>query len=1045
MLRNTDLTYKETTNCIVIEKKAIPAKTSNSSIGSGSVKGRVVESETSEPLPGASVVLVGGKLATSADVDGYYHFDKISSGEYMLEVSYMGFKKEQVKVQVVASKTSTYDVKLSSDATALDEITVSAVRKQRGSVPHMTEKLLTQEIKTLSVVASGISSEQISKSADRNAADVVKKIAGVSVREDKFIVVRGMNERYNLTYLNDNIAPSTELYSRAFALNLLPTRIIDKILVFKSPAPDMLADMAGGAVKIYTKDAVAVKHFDMEVNLGVRSNTFFKDNFLTYKGSSTDWLGFDNGLRKLPSVVPGYGNFTKTNISQKEYSEKFSNILAPSSKSVLPDLTFTANYYDAFNIGDNKLLTSLTSLSFKNENNSYEVDRLQSSFVPDRYRTYNIGDETQSSETAQLALLQNFTFKLSEKTKISFKNFLLQQGQKSTVYRTTANNRVYRTDDNGKGDWQGLWPNSSLVSERNIILGYTQRFFYTGNLTGDHIFGKEQRHKLNWNLGYLYSLQTIPDQRIIRLKNKIYGDYLAIPDYENSNWIAAVRGMDYGSENGAYDVTRGIISRTWTKNSENSYNGSLDYEFKVSDKLIFKTGTYHLWKERILFRRVYTVNEGDVPNSGYPSQAYIGATHNGYMDFNRILFRERDLGQVWSNYYLNDEGTALKVIDRTSGSDAYTATEQNNSGYMMARFMPNKDKIDISAGVRVEYDRQKVAGSIPDNVDGALNVPVLVDVKKWNWLPSVNLSYKPVSSWVFRMAYGQTLNRPEFRELSPYSELDYLNNQNISGNTNLVPSHITGYDARVEWYPGNDQGNSISVGAFFKDIEKPIERITSRMLVFNIPLEIGFDNAENAKVKGLEVDVRQSLNFIPVQILQKFSIIANYSLIHSEVKQLFKSVSTGEVEKEVKRQLQGQAPYMYNIGLYYDNPGSGTKASLIFNEIGPRLYAVAYGSSFKELNENNSGYTNAGYTGSIIELKRQQLDFAITQRIAKGLQAKLSVQNLLNDAIKMAEDENFTYKYEPATNNNANGGDGDLISNSYKTGRYYNLTLTYSF
>ena len=160
---------------------------------------------------------------------------------------------------------------------------------------------------------------------------------------------------------------------------------------------------------------------------------------------------------------------------------------------------------------------------------------------------------------------------------------------------------------------------------------------------------------------------------------------------------------------------------------------------------------------------------------------------------------------------------------------------------------------------------------------------------------------------------------------------------------------------------------------------------------------------------------------------------------------MFKSVSTGEVEKEVKRQLQGQAPYMYNIGLYYDNPGSGTKASLIFNEIGPRLYAVAYGSSFKELNENNSGYTNAGYTGSIIELKRQQLDFAITQRIAKGLQAKLSVQNLLNDAIKMAEDENFTYKYEPATNNNANGGDGDLISNSYKTGRYYNLTLTYSF
>ena len=1051
VLRSTDLTYKETPNCIVIEKKVKPESTSNSASGFGSLRGRVVEAETSEPLPGANVVLVGTQLGTSTDAEGYYQFPKVPSGKYTLEVSFIGFQKTNIDVQVTASKTATYNVKMSGDAQALDEVTVSAVRKERGSVPHMTEKMMVYEIRSLQVVASGISSEQISRSADRNAADVVKKIAGVSVRDDKFIVVRGMNERYNLTYLNDNVAPSTELYSRAFALNLLPTRVIDKILVYKTASPEMLGDMAGGAVKIYTKDAVAVRHFDMEVNIGARSNTFFSDGFLTHEGSSTDFLGFDDGLRKLPSVVPGYGDFTKANISQQQYARSFSNVLSPSKKTVLPNLSFTANYYNAFPLGGEKSLSFLSSLSYKNENQQYDISRKQSTYNSSVARSYNLIDETQSKETAQMTWLNNFSLRLNGRNTIHFKNFLLQEGVQNTTYNTGKNGWTW-TNWTTEGYPEGYaWkPSQSGLyrsNSRNIILGYTQRFLYSGNLSGEHQLDAAGKHRLNWNGGYAHSLQTIPDQRLIRLKKTNRTQYMYLPDPTGTQYLAAVRE----SGDGLYtsyidDVNRGIISRTWARNNENVYDASLDYNFKITPWAMLKAGTFHQWKERIMFRRVYTVNEGDVTASGYPDQSVIGAVGGNYMDFQRVLFKEQDLANVWSSEYLRDDGSILKVVDRTGGSDAYKATEQQNSGYAMLALTPFGGKLDISGGVRAEYDRQRVTAAIP-GVSGAsgLNFPVHVDIEKLLWLPSVNISYKPWEWIVLRGAYGKTVNRPEFRELSPFSELDYQNYQQISGNADLTFSEIRSYDLRFEWYPASSGSNQFTVGGFYKEIDRPIERTLKKTVRNSGPTDISFRNAQSATVKGLEIEMRQNLDFLPGSFFRNFSIAGNYAWIKSEVKDEVPYGSTVDPQYyHIRRRLQGQAPYILNLGLYYDNAAWGTKAAIIYNRIGSQIAAASVGVPF---DPDSGGYEPySGEEGSLIELTRSQFDFALTQRIGKGLQMKFSVQNILNPLIETASDENFTYKYEKVEfNEDGSYKSGDWIFNSYKTRPFFNLNISYSF
>lgn len=1031
VLRNTDLTYKETPNCIVIEKKAKPESTPNPTSGFGSIKGRVVEAETSEPLPAANVVLVGTQLGVVTDVEGYYHFTKVPAGKYTLEVSYIGFQKTNIDVQVTASKTATYDVKMSGDATALSEVTVSAIRKQRSSVPHMTEKVLVQEIKALQVVASGISSEQISKSADRNAAQAVQRVSGVSIVDDKFVIVRGLNQRYNLTYLNDVVAPSTEVYSRSFALDLIPSRIIDRILVLKSSGSEHQADATGGVVKIYTKDAQTVKHFDIEVQGAIRSGSTFK-KILTHKGGKWDWLGFDDGVRKLPSSVPGYGVLSQATISQAEYTQSFSPVLWHDQATAIPNAQITANYYNAFPIGG-KMLSMLTSLSYKNENQHSDVYQQQGllySFNANDKITY----DNRNTETAQINLLQNFSYKLGENSHIRFNNFILQQGIKTSTSRLSHPHS-----------------DSYYTLNKDNILSYAQRFLYAGNLGGDHslVNGK---HKLKWNIGYNYTRQETPDQRVIRYSTTVSDR--AVGD-NNLQWIARVRQGD-AEKADVIGVQLGSISRTWMRNDDDLYNFSADYTFKWNKWLSLHAGTFHVFKRRKFYRRIFTVNEGDLTgNIGVDAGTLPG--HSGaFIDPAIIAFNELDIRNVWSTAYLREDGSGIKVFDRTSGSDAYVGTEQNNSGYVSFSLTPFNGKLEIYGGMRAEYNRQRIGAAIPSKPSPPyapnINEPILVDYSKLDWFPSVNISWRPDERFVVRGGYSKTINRPEFRETSPFEEINYDDNQIIQGNPNLIPSLAQNYNLRIEFYPKNANGESFSAGVFYKKLDNPIERINSSIRHNSdgkrINTTISYENADNASIKGIELEARKSFDFIPTSFFRNLSLIANLSLIESDVLKETENKTTNEKTTTIKRALQGQAPYIINAGLYYDNAGIGSKISLIYNIVGTRIYAASPANSGADIPG-----VGAEYRGSLMELTRHGLDLSFTQRVGKGLQLKFAVQNLLDKPVEMAEDYNQNYTYEKEFMRETVGTDGetmmvkdgDNIASRFKPGRYFSLSLSYSF
>lgn len=1034
ILKGTNLQYVPEGSHVMISEKPAPKPGSVSpnaaagqGQGTGGLKGRVVEFETSQPLPGASVQILELNKGITTDSSGYYRFTGIRAGKYTLKVSFVSYTTENQTVEVRANRDEVYDIKLQGN-NQLGEVVVTATGKTRRPVAHASERQVLQEIKAAQSVVSGISSEQISKSADRNAAEVVQKISGVTVMDDKFVIVRGLNPRYNLTYLNDNVAPSTEVYNRAFALDLIPSRIIDKILVYKSPSPENLADATGGVVKIYTKDAKNVKHFDIEIQTGYRVGTTFNSNFLTYKGGKYDFLGFDDGTRKLPSSVPGYDRLTLAKLTPSQYAKTFNPILTYQRMTALPNLQLTANYYNSFKLLG-KRVSSLSSLSYKNEYQKANIYRQQGNDAVSFSSTDMTNEDNRNMQTAQISLLQNFMIRLHDSSTLHFKNFLLQQGINSTLTRLsypTASNEPYFNKDN--------------------ILSFNQRFLYAGNLGGDHYL-RSGRHRLQWNMGYTTSQQSTPDQRVIRLTENIATRTVGDTSIQ---WRARGLNGTMADANYAIPLKQGIVSRLWMHNTEGNYNASVDYTYRWKPSLSFKVGTFQQWKQRKLYRRVYTVHEGDMDDlSGRMSLG--GAPQmpgqKWWIDPELVRFREQDLSEVWSEKYLRDDYTGLRVADRTTGSDSYLGTEQNNSGYVAVSFTPDNRKIEIYGGMRYEYNRQRIGAAIPasDYVPGSINTPVFIDNPMHTWLPSVNIAWRPTDNWVVRASYGKTVNRTEFREVAPYQELDYENNVVIGGNPKLKSATVDNFDARIEFYPAEGKtGEMLSAGAFYKKLQHPIERINTSFRTSDAGFPtISFQNAASATIHGLEIEVHKKLDFIPLRFFRDLSFIGNLSLIKSQTNNDTTALGSLSLTPD-KRPLQGQPPYIVNMGLYYDKPAWGTRISVIYNTTGTSIYAAGRGY---ELNSFIGGPT---YRGSLLELPRHTLDMAFTQRLIKSWQVKFSIQNLLDQEIRMAEDFNFTNKYEhlSAPYTTPNGGvtrDGDNIAQSYKSGRYFLINLSYSF
>lgn len=1008
---------------IAVKMKAGFPQQGGATAGKGALKGRVVDFETSQPLPGATVQLDGTTLGGVTDEKGFYVLQNVPAGEYTLVSTYVGYQRTVIaSVKVESGRTAGYDVKMAAGG-SLKEVVIGPGNRRIRAVTHSTDRQLLEEIRLARAVVSGISNEQIVKSADRNAAEVAQRIAGVTITDERFIVVRGMNQRYNVTYLNDNLAPSTEQYSRAFAFDLVPTRIIDRILIYKSPRPDIIGDFAGGATRIFTKDALRVRHIDFNFQTGYRPGSTF-EKMLSYKGGRYDFLGFDDGSRRLSKNLPAFGDLSNPVISQQTYISSFSPVLSIGRKTAIPELNMTLNYYDHFKLGKARL-SNITSLNYTYNAVNRDIYRQTGNTSLggiDVAHDNNISYQQQSIENAQFSLLENLNLTLADSTVFRFRNFLLQQGQNVTAERVSHPNAV---SANG-------YPEIT----KNNILSFSQRFLYAGNLGASHFFSK--KNVLNWNLGLSLSRQSIPDQRTINFR----GSTSTNPDWNPQYQDSALAWTAYGTsdDQNVQRWQQGIISRVYIRNNEQVYNFSADHTLQLKQGAFLQVGTYQQWKQREVSRRYYSVNNGDLTGD-LNVDISTPSGSGGYIDLEKIRFREQDLPGVWSDHYFPEDGTGLKVYDRTNPTDSYIASTQHNAFYLALNSGSMLGKVELYGGARVEYDRLKLAAAI--GTGEGVDLPVMIDRPKWSFLPSVNATYSINKRMVLRGAYGRTVNRPEFREVTPYNDLDFINNESVYGNPNLVSAGIDNADLRFELYPQKALRNELfNAGIFYKRLRNPIERVRYETVVrngtVNFP-QITYQNADVANVYGVEMELRKSLSFIPAKLFRNLSFIFNGTFIKSEARK--DSVRTSDqaaFARKYKRQLQGQAPYVINSGLFYENPALGMKVSVTYNRSGASIYAVG----------NPEASITEDVRGSFIQLPRDLLDLAVTQRLFSSFLLKLSVQNLLNAPVCIAEDADGDYQYTKeylTTGPNTKAYKGDNIYQRYYTRPYYQLAFTYSF
>jgi outer membrane receptor for ferrienterochelin and colicin len=892
---------------------------------------------------------------TQTDMDGKFEFKDLPDGTYEMEFNYVTYTKVTRSVTVSGNTPVVVDVTMKSTGNQLKGTTVSTTRRTN------TESAVILEIKKASVVVSGISAAQISKTQDRNAADVVKRIPGVTIQDDKFIVIRGLYDRYNTVWLNDAGAPSAEVDKKAFSFDLIPSGLIDRILVFKTPAADLAGDFAGGMVKIYTTAMPDKTQYTLNVQGSYRVGSTGTDfNYLPYQ--SGDILGYDNGDRNLPSIVPtdppGRGAFNKNAPNIKAITQSFSNDWNYSTKSQSPDLRISGSAANIIRAGQVKLGNTF-GFSYSNIRTNYDKQLYDWDSVTENYH-YN--DKT-SENKVNLAVMENVAATIGN-SKLEFRNLFNQVATHTIIERTS----LY---------------DSAISSFGNIAgyqLGYENRRTYCTQLSGSHKNNSDTR-KYNWTLGYASLVRNMPGLRRLQ--------YGISTDPQNGNEVRTAQlqaqpDISYGGGRLYGKVNEKIYS--FSHQFTQKIHVDSDYSFDVN------VGNYVEYKDRS-----YNMRE-----LGY---TFIKNAQN-------YQLLQLPVKQIFENQYLGDQYN-FRMEDATNFYDYYKATNQLIASFVSVN-LPVGNRVKALIGLRSENNIQKL--------EAMRNAH---DTAKAEWktdflLPSINLTYNLTAKSLLRVAYGKTVNRPEFREQAPAYFYDYSLRAGtygalyFPGSTGLDVATVQNFDARWEYYP--EQGELLHIGLFYKSFKNPIQTV---LLGGSSEKQFTAINGTKAYVVGLEIDVRKNLIFLDdklsTHLFRNLVLVGNVSLGKSELTVDPEDAHRQSADVVEKGPLQSQSNYVVNTGLFYQNDSLGLQGSLLYNVFSPRIFAVG-----------------RRVDGSIGELAFHSLDLSFSKTVAKRFTVTAGVQNLLDAQVRFYQDINLDNKFD--TKN-------DKPFQTYKPGQYFTLGL----
>ena len=922
------------------------------------VYGKVYDKTNAEELIGASVYLLNSSTGTITDFNGSYELNEIPKGQQKIICQYISYQNDTLEINI--SEDVAFNFELVEETITLGSIDlITKVNRKEESYVVNLQKKSAGMLNTLS-------KKQMSITGSSNAADAVKNVSGVNVQGGKYVYVRGLSDRYSLVTLNGIALPSLDPNKNSVQMDLIPSNVIDNILVFKTFTPDLPGNFTGGLVDVNTSDFPDSLELNFNYSAGYRSLSNLNSNFTGQKSSSTDWLGYDDGSRNRPSFVQqnginffnpssfadaySYAQTQDLNIAEMTYDEflssderwkwleqarinandsltiatqSFSNNWNPEKFKSGLNQSISFSLGNKYTFGKNQIGFN-SGVNYKKKYAFYEDAQIgrykQTGINAETLTAQKIGTESRGDEHVFGSVFMNASLHFNQKHKIKFVSMLNQNGQSSARYFSGEN----------RSDAFGLF-------EEQRTQRYMERQLKTSQISGTHLFEAHKKSELTWNFGHTKSYQNTPDLKVF---TNSY-EYLMLEDEDTGDF--------YQDTAPTYSIQPNLYSaptRYYRFLKENNTNLKIDYKRNLNQDEFIKIGLSYLEKNRENQEFRYTYNSNGI---GYNNSI------DDYFSTENTIVGQSINGNGGNAAFIN-------VLDNTEIRNQFTAEQIIMSTYIMGTLKP-LEVLEVTAGIRLEDTAIQAQSQ-----DASQTIGKLDDL---DFLPALNLKYNIDEGTQIRMSYGRTLARPSFREIAPTAWFDFETSFQFIGNPELKRTLVNNFDLRIEKYlPG---AGLISVSGFYKQFNNPIEQVMNPQAQ---NVELSWRNVQEANVLGMELEYKKKF------ILEEGEYLTlgfNTSIIHSKTQidpLELELIRAFDPEHSATRPMYGQSPYIVNLYTQYQMAGWNVGAN--FNVSGRSIVIVQKGAV------------------DVYEAPKPMLNLKVDKQMSKRTKLSLSGSNILS-------------------------------------------------
>ncbi|MCW8821844.1 MAG: carboxypeptidase-like regulatory domain-containing protein, partial [Sulfurovum sp.] len=889
------------------------------STGTGRLSGTVLSSERGKPIAGARVFVRGTDIDTRTDAKGRFVVKVPAGINLSISVVHSAYSAQTIgNIRVSKDGGTSRTIKLTPASMELEEFVVLAP-KVEGSIADVIE-----EEKQSNAIANILGSEEFSKKGDSSAASALKRVTGVTLIGGKSIFVRGLGERYSNVELNSLPLASPNPTQRVVPLDIFPSSMIGSMKVQKSATADIPSNFGGGYIDLRTRDKYEEDY--IKISFGLKGNSNTGRDVVSHQGSDTDWLGFDDGYRDIPSVILDHtavnvgeriGVFSTNTFSKEELMQLTKDFVTRNyaiTKEALPlGGSFSIEGLKNFDINDEHKITVFGNYTYKAEH-EYKEEQ----FFKYRYDSEgNQADTPESdgttinaSSTYSHGAMLNVNYSFADVLKVKYTKLFTHVGEKNT-----------RVTEGRFG--------SDLDNLIYHYLDWSERTLNVDQLVGDFDYELfNRKNTFNFGLEYVTALLDQPN-------NFFYADKL----------------LDSGDKVILSGQTNFLSKKINSEDDVSAFylNNKVDYGF-FSDDDYMQVGLSYSAKNRVSeYQKFYLKNSGTAVD--------------------QFSIPGGDIESMLDTYVRGD----IDYVDRAflisslfSPADYFDA-EVDETDMFFNIFSKPYEKLELMLGVRYVnlmqtiFQYEEGAQRLIERNEESLEVN--------DFFPSLSIKYKYDDNNHFDFAFSKTFIIPDLREFSSGVYFHPYDVATVMGNPELVNTNIYNVDLKYSHYFSDSE--YIKVGAFYKYLDKPIE--DTQLESSSLPI-YSYMNSDFATLYGIEIDGRKSLGYFG-KTMSKYYVSGNFSFTDSDV--------TLQEEQEAlltsnHRQLQGLSQTVINATFGYDD--EDRSVTLSYNNMGERIRKVGL--------LDDTGSTIIHYEDTI-EIPPQLLDLVWIEKFNSGLSLKL--------------------------------------------------------